>query len=168
MGMVLRQKRKEAGLTLVELAERLDVSHTAISLWERGKQQIPEGRYRQIADALDFEVAELTGVRRYVQTDAELLEWFRSMASDPDVPELAKTILLHIGELARPALNVDELKVISFHGDVDRLTGRVKSFDPSVMIDSWDAALDSVYLSAHPESTELLHLRLPQNLSRNS
>ena len=41
MGHLIRQMRKKAGLTQMELAERLCVSDKAVSKWERG-QGVPD------------------------------------------------------------------------------------------------------------------------------
>lgn len=39
MGHLIRQMRKKAGLTQMQLAERLCVSDKAVSKWERGVSQ---------------------------------------------------------------------------------------------------------------------------------
>lgn len=38
----LKQARQSLGLTIVQLAERLDVHWTSVSRWENGRQRIPQ------------------------------------------------------------------------------------------------------------------------------
>jgi transcriptional regulator with XRE-family HTH domain len=49
---LLRQVRVEAGLTQVELAERLNTSHSRISDYERGERRLDLVQLNEYCDAL--------------------------------------------------------------------------------------------------------------------
>lgn len=46
-GSLLREKRKSMGLTIEEMAERLDISVNTLGNWERGKTY-PDSVYRAL------------------------------------------------------------------------------------------------------------------------
>lgn len=52
VGDVLRQLRFEAGLTQVEMAERLQVTQSYISKYENGERRLDVIELRHVADAL--------------------------------------------------------------------------------------------------------------------
>jgi transcriptional regulator with XRE-family HTH domain len=55
-GHFIKEKRKELGLTQLQLAEELKISHAPIYHLENGKESISLGKLRKIADRLDLEV----------------------------------------------------------------------------------------------------------------
>lgn len=55
----LRELRKNANLSQTELADRLGVGQTAVSMWERGQASPATGKLTAIADALNCTVDEL-------------------------------------------------------------------------------------------------------------
>ncbi len=55
----IRESRLERGLSQAELAERLDRTQTAVSLWEAGKRTAGLDDLIDIADALEIEVGRL-------------------------------------------------------------------------------------------------------------
>lgn len=58
----LRQSRKQAGMTLEQVAEHLHVSKMAVSNWECGKGTAPNiSRLVQLADLYNTSVDELIG-----------------------------------------------------------------------------------------------------------
>lgn len=60
LGQVLREYRDEHGLTQAELAERLGVAQSYVSLLERGKRVIRDVEFRaQIANSLGIPPARL-------------------------------------------------------------------------------------------------------------
>ena len=62
MGYRFAQARNEAGLTLVELAEKLGVTKPTISNWETGQRQPTLERLVQISSILGVSIAYLLGV----------------------------------------------------------------------------------------------------------
>jgi len=61
-GSRLQRLRKERGLTLAQLGERLDVSKPTVWAWEKGKARPLESRIAAIADALGVAEEDLTDV----------------------------------------------------------------------------------------------------------
>lgn len=58
----LRQSRKQAGMTLEQVAEHLNISKMAVSNWECGKGTAPNiSRLIQLADLYSISVDELIG-----------------------------------------------------------------------------------------------------------
>jgi len=60
------QARKEAGLTLAELAAKLDVNKTTVSNWESGRRQPTLEKLTQISEVLGVSIAYLLGVDEQV------------------------------------------------------------------------------------------------------
>lgn len=61
-GSRLQRLRKERGLTLAQLGERLDVSKPTVWAWEKGKARPIESRIAAIADVLGVSEQELADV----------------------------------------------------------------------------------------------------------
>ena len=61
-GMRLQRLRKERGLTLAQLGDRLDVSKPTVWAWEKGKARPLDGRIGALAEALGVSESELTDV----------------------------------------------------------------------------------------------------------
>ena len=58
----LRQSRKQAGMTLEQVAEHLNISKMAVSNWECGKGTAPNiSRLIQLADLYNTSVDKLVG-----------------------------------------------------------------------------------------------------------
>ncbi len=55
---LLREVRREAGLTQVELAERLDVLQCEISNYERGEKRLDIVELSQVVDAIGIPLSE--------------------------------------------------------------------------------------------------------------
>jgi transcriptional regulator with XRE-family HTH domain len=55
-GHFIKERRKALGLTQLQLAEQLCISHAPIYHLENGKESISLKKLRQIADRLDLEV----------------------------------------------------------------------------------------------------------------
>lgn len=65
IGENLRYLRKEAGLSVRDLAREIDVHHGTISNWETGKLEISDDRLEELADFYDVTIEELMyGVSR--------------------------------------------------------------------------------------------------------
>lgn len=58
-GLRLRQARLAANLSQVELAQRANISRSAIALWETGRKGCSLKRLTQIAHALNLDIADL-------------------------------------------------------------------------------------------------------------
>lgn len=61
IGQNLRTLRENYNMTQKELADTLNVSQTAVALWEKGVREPRLGQLRQIADALGVTLSDLTG-----------------------------------------------------------------------------------------------------------
>ncbi len=71
IGKIILEQRKRSGWTQEELAEKLDVSATAVSKWERGVS-IPElGIVCQLADCFHISVDELLGRKNCLLIEEE-------------------------------------------------------------------------------------------------
>lgn len=60
-GQKLRSLRTQAGLTQLDIAEKLDVSAAAIGAWENGRAKPRLTKLGELADLLDVTVSELMG-----------------------------------------------------------------------------------------------------------
>ena len=59
IGRFIAEKRKEQGLTQIQLAERLAVTDRAVSKWENGKAMPDSGIMLELCDALSISVNDL-------------------------------------------------------------------------------------------------------------
>lgn len=64
IGVFLRTKRTDAGLTQAELAEKLHVTRQAISKWEQGRSEPDVNTLRHLAETLGFTMDELLGTAK--------------------------------------------------------------------------------------------------------
>ena len=74
LGTRIRQRRREIGLSQIELARRVGISASYLNLIEWNKRQIAGARLGRIAEALDLAVDELGGLpeRRLAEALAEI------------------------------------------------------------------------------------------------
>src|SRR6476646_2021323 len=63
LGTQLGSLRKDAGLSLRELAELVGGSQVSVWKWENGRTKPRTGKLRALASALHTSVAELTGIQ---------------------------------------------------------------------------------------------------------
>lgn len=59
VGERIRQYREAAGMTQEDLAGKLGITHSAVSLIEADKRGVTVEKLRRIADALDVSITEL-------------------------------------------------------------------------------------------------------------
>jgi len=59
IGRIIRRHRIEAGLTQMQLAEKLGITYQQVQKYETGKSSITVERLYQIADALDVSVQDI-------------------------------------------------------------------------------------------------------------
>lgn len=62
MGEMIKAARKKAGLTQKELADRLGITNSTISAFERDKTNMKQSTLLKICDALDISLMELKAV----------------------------------------------------------------------------------------------------------
>jgi Zn-dependent peptidase ImmA (M78 family)/DNA-binding XRE family transcriptional regulator len=132
----IRESREELGLSQAQLAERLDRTQTAVSLWESGKRTAGLDDLIDIADALDVEVSRFlppNRARRPVEAllrataerlvDHELYEAVDKLATDAEdailgeaelsvsaaAPAHAANELLEKAKVGAPPINVEDL-----------------------------------------------------------
>ena len=70
LGARIRQRRREIGLSQIELARRAGISASYLNLIEWNKRQIAGARLRRIAEALDLAVDELGGLPEHRLAEA--------------------------------------------------------------------------------------------------
>lgn len=62
IGEMIREKRKNSGLTMAELGKRIGVTAAAISRYELGQRELTLDTIQAIADALGIHIFDLMGV----------------------------------------------------------------------------------------------------------
>ena len=62
LGLRIAKRRKELGLTQIELAERIEATQKIVTSYERATRQMPAWRLPVIAQALETTPEELLGV----------------------------------------------------------------------------------------------------------
>ena len=79
--------RREAGLTQAELAERLGISKSAVSMYERGNREPELGLLEAMADLFGVSVSALLGRAEppLVNGDAELTEYLEALRDRPEM-----------------------------------------------------------------------------------
>lgn len=60
----LRELRKQAGLTQAQVAKKLDVDQSAVSLWENGVNAPCRKYHKKLARLFGVTVEELLGVKK--------------------------------------------------------------------------------------------------------
>ena len=64
MGMMIATKRKELGMTQLDLAEKMGVTDKAVSKWERDLSYPDTNSLPQLAEVFDMSVDDLMQVKR--------------------------------------------------------------------------------------------------------
>jgi len=78
--MRIKEIRKERGLTQIELAERAGVDQSTISKIENGNDGVTLRQMRDLADALDVDLADLFDGRDL--NEAYLIKSYRALSAD--------------------------------------------------------------------------------------
>ena len=83
----LRHLRKEKGLSQAELAAKLHVINTTVSIWERGVRKPEMGTMERICEFFDVSLAYLLGTidERQSTTDPEDKRAYRESAHDQQI-----------------------------------------------------------------------------------
>jgi predicted transcriptional regulator/transcriptional regulator with XRE-family HTH domain len=84
VGYRLRQRRRQRGLTQVSLARAVGISASYLNLIEHGKRDVAGGLLHRLADALELEVAEVTGTEA-----SRLVQDLTEITADPLLRDLA-------------------------------------------------------------------------------
>ena len=71
VGELIRSLRKERGVSLRELAKKVNVSFVNISHIENGKVETSKETLRQIAQALNYDIDKLYSSSNYISEDVE-------------------------------------------------------------------------------------------------
>lgn len=70
-GERIRYRRQQLGISVRDLAERLGVSHGAITKWENNQTKgIPDQHFAALAEILDCNVLWLVGMDDAIKTDS--------------------------------------------------------------------------------------------------
>ena len=67
--MVLREKRLEQNISQKDMADKLQISHSALCMYEKGQRRIPVDVLLKIAQILNCSVDELLRGDRNEQTE---------------------------------------------------------------------------------------------------
>jgi len=97
LGEYLREQRRQAQMSLRQLAEQADVSNPYLSQIERGLRRPSAGVLSQIAKALHISAESLyvrAGILDLDESGARMVE--HAIALDPQLTERQKTALLDI------------------------------------------------------------------------
>lgn len=78
----LREIRVEMGLTIPELAKRMQEDPQQVRRWELGQRQLKPATAKKAADALGIDPAELFTRERITREERELLKIFRAMRAE--------------------------------------------------------------------------------------
>lgn len=107
IGLKIREKRKRSGVTQADLANRAGISASYLNLIEADKRAIGGTLLRTIADELDVDVDELSGLkeRRLVERLSEIATHPAMDADAPD-PEGANALVSRHPDWARALLAV--------------------------------------------------------------
>lgn len=162
LAMQIRQMREERGWTQAELADRIEVSRPYVSQWETGAREVTAKHREALAREFGVDPGLFASDVAYVRTQADLSNWLLQMADDAALHDLAKPVLLHMAAKARRAVTIEDYESMTFHGDLDTLRGIIGSIGGSdLAVAGWKHALDSSYVTAHPEVGRLIHLCFP-------
>ncbi len=94
MGAFIAERRKELGLTQLQLAEKLHVTDKAVSRWERGVGLPDAGSMETIAEALEVSLLELVQGRRQEEAHISVEEADQLLTEALHLSELPLTAYL--------------------------------------------------------------------------
>lgn len=90
--MMIRQRRRELGMSLPELAQRAGVSETAAWAWDRGKSVPKDAMISKLADILEMDRAVLS---------ASFAARRKPLRGDPDAMDVGQILAETKKRLAR-------------------------------------------------------------------
>lgn len=154
IGMRIKERRKALGLTQSELASKLPkrnaapgetLTTQAVSNWERGADEVPEDRHREIADALECAIEDLFGPPdRWVKDeDASRLAFILQVADAP-LSAAART-LLHRIALDKRVSKVEEERVV-YSGSLRSLAASCRDISIQDAKAAWPEVMNSGFV----------------------
>jgi len=107
IGITLRNRRKELGLTLLEVSKAVGVSEGTVSRWETGEiGNMRRDRIYKLAQVLQLNPAEIMGFTEQELRSFEEGDLLAYASTDPDAIELL--------ELYRKMNRQDKKRVVEF------------------------------------------------------
>ena len=121
---ILRKRRKELGLTLAEIADKMGVSEATVQRWESGSiKNIPQGRIPKLAELLCV-------------TPAYLMGWEDEATQEPkkdSLDEKQKDEIRRLFDRMSPdqqeAFLLDAYRIVYGHTSEDNLVKRIQEDD---------------------------------------
>lgn len=121
---ILRKRRKELGLTLAEIADKMGVSEATVQRWESGNiKNIPQGRIPKLAELLCV-------------TPAYLMGWEDEATQEPKKDSLDEKQKDEIRRLfdrmsldQQEAFLLDAYRIVYGHTSEDNLVKRIQEDD---------------------------------------
>ena len=102
IGERIANLRKAQGITQKELAEKIGVTRTVITDYERGRVRIYDEMLARLAQALGISADELLGLRKPEETGNQSLRLTRRLRELEELPEAKrKKILSTLDDLIR-------------------------------------------------------------------
>ena len=101
IGLLIKQKRLDMGMTLDELAKRIGVSTATVSRWETGKiEDMKRSRIKALSDTLEIPIHVIMGwdepketkSNQFTDEEMTIIENYR--AADREVQHLIRYLLL--------------------------------------------------------------------------
>lgn len=138
---IIRNKRKENGLTMKQLADIVGVSEGTISRWESGEiVNIRKDKISALANALNISIPELMGFNDYPNSvGAAVVEICNE--KNMTAPELAETSGISVDKLVRliennyEPISLDEVCLIATSLDVS--ISRLLKYNTNNLSDMW-------------------------------
>lgn len=155
--MLIRDRRKELGLTAREVAERMNVSRGLISQWEGGLTPIPDDRLPELADALEMTLGDLASAAFFVRTEADVHEWRDAVFRDHDLEPVVQVVLIWLPEV----LDTPDGSIATYTGSIDRVATAIRSLSVDDVRDAWADVLASPYVERHTDAEWCLRLKFP-------
>lgn len=87
---VLQRLRKQSGLTQSELAQKLNLSKSAVSMWENGNREPDYETLELIADFFNVDINTLIDSKTSATFNEELQEYLEALKTRPEMRMLFK------------------------------------------------------------------------------
>lgn len=171
-GRAIKHRRKQAGLSQSELGDKLGVTHTTISRYERGIRQPSPKVLHRIADVLDTEVEELrhlddelreegssrdepdaSGNGVYVATRSDISRWRSAVIRDRGLDDMTELLLLALPEFLDKSNWVATVTIEQFARETNR--------NPEITESHWPEMIASPYVERLGEVEWVLRLTFP-------
>ena len=158
LGVIVRQRREELGLTAQDVADNLGISRGLVSQWETQKKAIKEKYYAGLCDVLDMDIEDLTGAIAYVADEEGLLPYRKKIFGDHSLSPHVQVVLIWLSNLAR-----ERDGVMTYTGSLSRVADSIRSLTGDQVRAAWDGVLESPYVERHTDAEWELRLVLPRS-----